>query len=395
MTTTKPQPDCLCGALHAVFVPFTILIGLFLHRWCAVETLHTRRHTTASDVWSYGVLLWEIFSKGAMPYLAWSNARVSKEIALGNRLTQPVGCPFAVYELMVFMWHPTPEERPTFPMIQARLQLIDKTKAFRTKMTAPPNLTLHNAYATVPHTPQTQAWLKLIKATVVEKFAKGEAAVPEDSHYTQRKGSATSNDLPQRLPSVTESECAPFRKESSVSSTASSLLAQMVQSPQFARRSAVVSSTQSVMPLQRIISKQVLDVTPASMQPYPLLGSSDAITPASWSGALNMGKYVDPAWVYPEITPQEAKQHLHGQVTEAYLIARADARRQCYIIHLLFNGRNYAVPLRRTMNGWYSRDVYVAATAISLQGVLAELVEGKSAVQLPIRGGIVTPAVVA
>lgn len=58
-------------------------------RWTALEAIAFRRFTSASDVWSFGVVCWEMMSDGERPYWTWSNQYVIKALEAGYRLEQP------------------------------------------------------------------------------------------------------------------------------------------------------------------------------------------------------------------------------------------------------------------------------------------------------------------
>ena len=88
-------------------------------RWTAVEALQQRKYSSASDVWSFGVLLQEIFTLGAKPYGDWPNARVWMAVVdEGYRMPQALLCPDEVYALMLRMWDADHHARPTFPEIE-------------------------------------------------------------------------------------------------------------------------------------------------------------------------------------------------------------------------------------------------------------------------------------
>ncbi len=80
-----------------------------------------RKCTTKSDVWSFGVLLWEMYSSGRMPYpdIEWKDILGFLENRC--RLGQPSSCPDHVYQLMMTTWKPKPDERPTFSEIADKL----------------------------------------------------------------------------------------------------------------------------------------------------------------------------------------------------------------------------------------------------------------------------------
>ncbi|XP_068208063.1 insulin receptor-like isoform X2 [Palaemon carinicauda] len=84
-------------------------------RWLAPEALEHGRYTSRSDVWSYGVLLWEIYTRGILPFEGNSNETVHKRvIAATLHLEQPPACPDFMYAIMNQCWRRTPKDRPTF-----------------------------------------------------------------------------------------------------------------------------------------------------------------------------------------------------------------------------------------------------------------------------------------
>ncbi|XP_037955024.1 ephrin type-B receptor 1-B isoform X2 [Teleopsis dalmanni] len=90
-------------------------------RWTAPEAIAFRKFTSASDVWSYGVVLWEVMSYGERPYWNWSNQDVIKSIEKGYRLPAPMDCPEALYQLMLDCWQKQRTHRPTFSSIVSTL----------------------------------------------------------------------------------------------------------------------------------------------------------------------------------------------------------------------------------------------------------------------------------
>jgi len=82
-----------------------------------------RKKTAKPNDWntlscrSFGVLLWEIFSLGYMPYPGRGNQDVMQLVTNGGRLDAPSNCPELVYNIMKMCWHPHPQERPTFSQI--------------------------------------------------------------------------------------------------------------------------------------------------------------------------------------------------------------------------------------------------------------------------------------
>ncbi|XP_041968248.1 tyrosine-protein kinase Fer isoform X2 [Aricia agestis] len=86
-------------------------------KWTAPEALNFGKYTSLCDVWSYGVLMWEIFSKGDTPYAGMSNSRAREKIDNGYRMPAPEGCPEEVYGLMLRCWEYEPDKRPHFHQI--------------------------------------------------------------------------------------------------------------------------------------------------------------------------------------------------------------------------------------------------------------------------------------
>lgn len=83
-------------------------------RWTAPEAIAFRKFTSASDVWSMGIVCWEVMSYGERPYWNWSNQDVIKSIEKGYRLPAPMDCPEAIYQLMLDCWQKERTHRPSF-----------------------------------------------------------------------------------------------------------------------------------------------------------------------------------------------------------------------------------------------------------------------------------------
>ncbi|XP_067029898.1 ephrin type-A receptor 3-like [Acropora muricata] len=83
-------------------------------RWTAPEALQSRKFSSASDVWSYGVLVWEIMSFGDRPYWEWNNYDVINRVESGYRLPSPMNCPKLVHNSMLNCWESDKTKRPTF-----------------------------------------------------------------------------------------------------------------------------------------------------------------------------------------------------------------------------------------------------------------------------------------
>ncbi|CAD6195795.1 unnamed protein product [Caenorhabditis auriculariae] len=91
-------------------------------RWMSKEALEQGRFSEASDVWAFGVTLWEVWSYGRQPYECASNQQVIELIANRHLLECPHNCPPNIYSLMVECWHENVDRRPTFSEMHSRLQ---------------------------------------------------------------------------------------------------------------------------------------------------------------------------------------------------------------------------------------------------------------------------------
>ncbi|XP_040910346.1 ephrin type-A receptor 4b isoform X1 [Toxotes jaculatrix] len=92
-------------------------------RWTAPEAIAYRKFTSASDVWSYGIVMWEVISYGERPYWEMSNQDVIKAIDEGYRLPAPMDCPVVLHQLMLDCWEKGRSDRPKFGQI---VTILDK-----------------------------------------------------------------------------------------------------------------------------------------------------------------------------------------------------------------------------------------------------------------------------
>jgi len=86
-------------------------------RWMAPESLYDNIYTTKTDVWSFGVLMWEIVTLGSTPYPGLSGSEVMKRVKEGHRLEKPEHCDREIYNIMFYCWDSDPAERPTFSQL--------------------------------------------------------------------------------------------------------------------------------------------------------------------------------------------------------------------------------------------------------------------------------------
>ncbi|XP_078233784.1 ephrin type-A receptor 5 isoform X3 [Pogona vitticeps] len=106
-------------------------------RWTAPEAIAFRKFTSASDVWSYGIVMWEVVSYGERPYWEMTNQDVIKAVEEGYRLPSPMDCPAALYQLMLDCWQKDRNSRPKFDEIVCILdKLIRNPSSLKTLVNA-------------------------------------------------------------------------------------------------------------------------------------------------------------------------------------------------------------------------------------------------------------------
>uniref|UniRef100_A0A671UVB7 non-specific protein-tyrosine kinase n=1 Tax=Sparus aurata TaxID=8175 RepID=A0A671UVB7_SPAAU len=91
-------------------------------KWTAPEAALYGKFTIKSDVWSFGILLTELVTKGRVPYPGMNNREVLEQVERGYRMACPQDCPSSMHELMLQCWKKDAEERPTFEYLQAFLE---------------------------------------------------------------------------------------------------------------------------------------------------------------------------------------------------------------------------------------------------------------------------------
>uniref|UniRef100_A0A672PDI5 Tyrosine-protein kinase receptor TYRO3 n=1 Tax=Sinocyclocheilus grahami TaxID=75366 RepID=A0A672PDI5_SINGR len=93
-------------------------------KWIALESLADNVYTTQSDVWAFGVTMWEIMTRGQTPYPGVENSEIYEYLIKGERLKQPPDCPADIYEIMHSCWSPVPKCRPSFQHLIDQLELL-------------------------------------------------------------------------------------------------------------------------------------------------------------------------------------------------------------------------------------------------------------------------------
>lgn len=91
------------------------------YKWSAPEAISHGRFSSKSDVWSFGVLLYEIITYGGVPYPAFSNNEVYQKVISGYRMPAPPKCPDFLYDIMLKCWSAEPDDRPDFQFLRGKL----------------------------------------------------------------------------------------------------------------------------------------------------------------------------------------------------------------------------------------------------------------------------------
>ncbi|XP_037593919.1 tyrosine-protein kinase Fer isoform X3 [Cebus imitator] len=95
-------------------------------KWTAPEALNYGRYSSESDVWSFGILLWETFSLGVCPYPGMTNQQAREQVERGYRMSAPQHCPEDISKIMMKCWDYKPENRPKFSELQKELAIIKR-----------------------------------------------------------------------------------------------------------------------------------------------------------------------------------------------------------------------------------------------------------------------------
>lgn len=113
MRALPQQEDCYVMTEHRK-VPFP---------WCAPESLRSRQFSHASDVWMFGVTVWEMFTFGEDPWMGLIGSDILRKIDRdGERLHHPDACPLEIYTMLLQCWLKKPQERPSFHKLKEFFQ---------------------------------------------------------------------------------------------------------------------------------------------------------------------------------------------------------------------------------------------------------------------------------
>lgn len=100
-------------------------------KWMSIEAIYHQEFTTASDVWAYGIVLFEIVTLGGTPYPSIGNRELCKMLKSGYRMDKPENCEDTVYDIMLHCWNEIPTQRPTFTELREHLEgLVEKGEMY-------------------------------------------------------------------------------------------------------------------------------------------------------------------------------------------------------------------------------------------------------------------------
>lgn len=108
-------------------------------KWTAIEVLMGQPATTASDVWSFAIVCWEILQNGAGPYAEYSSSMILSLLKEGKRLSRPVICPEVLWMMMERCWSEDVQERPSFEEVyceRVRIEIVAGLQSIFTTQTS-------------------------------------------------------------------------------------------------------------------------------------------------------------------------------------------------------------------------------------------------------------------
>ncbi|XP_042537667.1 ephrin type-A receptor 10 [Dipodomys spectabilis] len=145
---------------------YTTMSGRSPALWAAPETLQFGHFSSASDVWSFGVVMWEVMAFGERPYWDMSGQDVIKAVEDGFRLPPPRNCPSPLHRLMLDCWQKDPGERPRFSQIHSILSKMgqdpEPSKGVTTTSPRPPTPLADRAFSSFPSFGSVGAWLEAL-----------------------------------------------------------------------------------------------------------------------------------------------------------------------------------------------------------------------------------------
>lgn len=91
---------------------------------CTTEAIQFKKYSYASDVWSFAVMMWELFTDGQSPWASYSSVETVLALAQGTRLPKPSGCSDIMYQTMMMCWKQQPEDRPKMQWLSSTMHIM-------------------------------------------------------------------------------------------------------------------------------------------------------------------------------------------------------------------------------------------------------------------------------
>ena len=150
-------------------------------KWLSPESLRDHLYTTKSDVWSYGVLLWELVTLGSVPYPGIQPEKLLNILRMGYRMQKPDNCSEELYSLMSQSWMYNPEDRPNFT------ELVTKTHTM-----------LKNSGEYLEVSPNIVDNITYLEPIFPESFKESDEEVDQTGEKSQN-GEVTSTQIPEEV----------------------------------------------------------------------------------------------------------------------------------------------------------------------------------------------------
>ena len=96
-------------------------------RWLAIEAIETAIFSEKSDVWAFGVLIWEVLSYGELPFQEVTNMDMQRHVLGGGRLKEPAKCPSDLFKVAQLCWKIPAADRPNFSFVNSQLKSLEVT----------------------------------------------------------------------------------------------------------------------------------------------------------------------------------------------------------------------------------------------------------------------------
>jgi serine/threonine protein kinase len=115
-------------------------------RWAGIEVLKKWTFSSKSDVWAFGVVMWEVYSEGKTPFENLKNDQVVDFVTSGGTLQVPESCPKEHAEWMTLCWSLKPESRPSFAELLKAIDIKESVQIDSSWKTASPSHQLRAMY---------------------------------------------------------------------------------------------------------------------------------------------------------------------------------------------------------------------------------------------------------